>query len=635
MKQEEVRIPVRDGSWLAATLYLPDESAGPQPCLVEALPYRKDDLTSSYAPTYRSLCEDHDYAVARIDVRGTGSSPGDAVDEYQEAEQRDLPDAIAWLASQEWCDGQVGMWGTSYSGFNSLQIAMERPPALKAICAIFATDDRWTDDVHWRGGALRLVDLVDYCHYMTAMCVLPPVPAVWGDGWDDEWRHRIETNEPWVLTWLRENRHGPYWDHGSVRIGGATSGYERIECPVMVVAGWADGYRNNSFRTVAELARHGVPHRLLAGPWAHADPMTAMPGPRIDFDVELVAWFDHWLRGKGEHEDRCDVFVRESTRPEIDLDLHEGHWVTLPSVPPVNEATLDLSAPVTLAVSPEVGTAAWIDCAGHLPWGLSGDQRLDDERSLTWEVEPPPNAVVGHPVFRARLWATEPAASISVKLCDVFPDGTSALVSRGTLDLAYRDGVHGSGSPLVPGREVQVEVVLDACAYQWTPGNTLRVSVAGADWPNTVAPPGPVSMTLRTASVTLPFLDGEFPAPTFVPGAEHSSETTEGVGWSIHHDVLTRITSATTRIDSRYSTPYGGTAHELYLGEVSVDTRTFAQRAYANTVYDLSWPGIDVTVRSTMTVDVTPTTYDVSIWRQVVLDSESISERTWQESIPR
>ena len=220
MRVEEVRIPVRDGGHLAATLYLPDEEAGAQPCLLEALPYRKDDLTSSYAAGYRTLCEEYHYAVCRIDVRGTGSSPGDPLDEYQAAEQTDLPDAIAWLAEQEWCDGQVGMWGTSYSGFNSLQIACERPPALKAICAIFATDDRWTDDVHWRGGALRLVDLVDYDHYMTPMCVLPPVPAVWGEGWYDEWLRRLETCEPWVLTWLRENRHGPYWDHGSVRLGG-------------------------------------------------------------------------------------------------------------------------------------------------------------------------------------------------------------------------------------------------------------------------------------------------------------------------------------------------------------------------------------------------------------------------------
>ena len=160
----------------------PDPSAGPQPCLLEALPYRKDDLTSSYAESYEALRDHHGYAVCRLDLRGTGSSAGDATDEYPPAEQRDLVEVIAWLAAQEWCDGNVGMWGTSYSGFNSLQIACERPPALKAICAIYATDDRWTDDVHWRGGALRLVDLVDYCHYMTPMCVLPPVPAVWGDG---------------------------------------------------------------------------------------------------------------------------------------------------------------------------------------------------------------------------------------------------------------------------------------------------------------------------------------------------------------------------------------------------------------------------------------------------------------------
>ena len=179
---------------------------------------------------------------------------------------------------------------------------------------------------------------------------------------------RLETNEPWVLTWLRESRHGAYWDHGSVRLGGTTAGYERIEVPTMIVAGWADGYRNNTFRTVARLAAQGTPHRLLAGPWAHADPTTAMPGPRIDFDAELAGWFDHWLRGAGTHEDGCDVFVRTSTRPEPDLDLHEGYWLRLPSVIPhsVVEAPLSVvevrgapatSLETTLPVIADVGTS--------------------------------------------------------------------------------------------------------------------------------------------------------------------------------------------------------------------------------------------------------------------------------------
>ena len=82
--------------------------------------------------------------------------------------------------------------------------------------------------------------------------------------------------------------------------------------------------------------------------------------------------------------------------------------------------------------------------------------------------------VVGYPVARLRVSADRPAASLSVKLCDVFPDGTSALVTRGTLDLAFRDGVHGPPVPLEPGTAYDVEVVLDACAYEWSPGQVLR-----------------------------------------------------------------------------------------------------------------------------------------------------------------
>ena len=356
--EQEVRVEMADGVRLAATLYLPDPALGAQPCLLEALPYRKDDLTSSYAESYVALRDQHSYAVCRVDLRGTGSSEGDATDEYPEVEQSDLVEVIAWLAAQPWCDGNIGMWGTSYSGFNSLQIACERPPALKAVCAIYSSDDRWTDDVHWRGGALRLVDLVDYDHYMTPMCVLPPVPAVWGDAWREEWQRRLETNEPWVLTWLRENRDGPYWRHGSVRSDGEGNGYDRIDCAVMLVAGWADGYRNNTFRTVEALGSAGVPHRLLAGPWVHADPTTAYPGPRIDLDHEMVAWWDRWLRGKHEapHRDAVDVFVRTSTRPEAFLDQHEGRWLrdSWPS-PAVSPVTRSLEGPRTLVVAPDVG----------------------------------------------------------------------------------------------------------------------------------------------------------------------------------------------------------------------------------------------------------------------------------------
>ena len=398
--EESVRIAMADGVALAATLYLP-ESDRPQPCLLEALPYRKDDLTSSYAEGYRSLRDDHEYAVCRVDLRGTGSSGGEATDEYPAVERSDLCAVIAWLADQDWCDGNVGMFGTSYSGFNSLQVACERPPALKAICAIYASDDRWSDDVHWRGHALKLLDLVDYCHYMTAMNLLPPVPAEWGGtDWREEWHRRLDTQEPWVLTWLREHRDGPYWRAGSVRQGDGL-GLRAHRVP--------RDDRGRAGRTATATTPSG-PSRRCARP---AYRIGCSPGrgrtrtPRPRSPARGSTSTGRWSRGgtggcaapRPSTEDRLDVFVRTSTRPEPDLDMHEGYWASLehanvaPGDPEADISTTSdirmFDGPRTLAVEPDVGTAAWIDCAGHLPWGLSGDQREDDARSLTWDFEPP------------------------------------------------------------------------------------------------------------------------------------------------------------------------------------------------------------------------------------------------------
>jgi putative CocE/NonD family hydrolase len=161
-----VMIPMSDGVALAATLYIP-EGDQPVPALLEALPYRKDDILGVEGrPEYLRLRDDYDFAVCRVDVRGTGSSEGVAEDEYPEGETDDLCEVIAWLAAQHWCTGSVGMFGTSYSGFNALHTAARRPPALKAIMPIYASDDRYTDDVHYMGGCLRLLDLVDYPAYM-------------------------------------------------------------------------------------------------------------------------------------------------------------------------------------------------------------------------------------------------------------------------------------------------------------------------------------------------------------------------------------------------------------------------------------------------------------------------------------
>ena len=626
--QREVRLSMDDGVELAATLYLPDQAGGRQPCLLEALPYRKDDLTSSYAGDYIALRDQHSYAVCRVDLRGTGSSGGDAVDEYLAREQADLVAVIGWLAAQDWCDGNVGMWGTSYSGFNSLQVACERPPALKAICSIFASDDRWSDDVHYRGGARKLLDLVDYCHYMTALNALPPVPAVWGDGWRDEWRRRVETNEPWLLTWLSENADGPYWRQGSLR-----PGYDRIVCPVMLVAGWADGYRNVSFRTVAALREARVPHRLVAGPWAHTDPATGAPGPRVDLLREMVLWWDRWLRGadNGVDDELSSIFVRTSTRPAPDLELQEGYWVREEwPCPRVSAEVRPLEPRSPYPVRADVGVDAWIDCAGHLPWGQSGDLRDDDAVSVRWEWDAAGTVLLGHPVARLRLSTDVASSAVSVKICDVFADGTSALVTRGSLALG----------PLEAGRVHEVVLELDACAYAFDPGHRLRLSLAGTDWPNTVAPPGPATLTLHGGELALPVWTGPSPhaAPEMRPGAPESNESPDGVVWRVERDVLSRETACVVDHGATYDVPYDASSTERYRGRVSVDTETFAQRAESEVDLTVRWPGVVAVARSRLDVRIGPDAYDVALELEVREggpEGELIGERSWQRRLPR
>jgi uncharacterized protein len=175
---------------------------------------------------------------------------------------------------------------------------------------------------------------------------------------------------------------------------------------------------------------------------------------------------------------------------------------------------------------------------------------------------------------------------------------------------------------------------LDACAYSWAPGNRLRVSVAGADWPNTVAPPAPVVLTVHAGQLELPALPGEFPAPTFTAGAEHSSESAVDTTWEIRDDVLRRTTYARTHTVSDYATAYGGRAREDYLGEVSVDRRTHDQHAHAVTTFDLIWPEATLQVRSTMDVSITGAGIDVEIETVAARGGDVVSTRSWREQVP-
>ncbi len=656
---ERVAVPAADGTSLAARLHRPGGD-GPFATLLEALPYRMDDITSSYDDSYLRFALEGGFAVVRLDLRGTGSSGGTLVDEYTDLERDDLRATIEWIAEQPWSSGRVGMFGTSYSGFNSLHMAADGVPQLGAVVAMYATDDRYTDDVHYCGGVLRALDLIDYPLYMVAMNALPPVPSVWGDDWEAEWRRRVDESPPWLLQWLRHPLHDETWQRGSIRLGTDREGYDRISCPTMLIAGWADGYRNNTFRTVQRL---DVPWRLLAGPWVHKDPSTARPGPNVDSDREIMAFFDEHLRG-GEPSSahRAQVFVRRPTPPAPDLAHQNGTWHEFDEWPVpgwrmverrVTAVTDDEVTVDELDVRGDTGMYAWNSCGGGLPWGQPLDQRLDNAASITYDWHHHDEMMlVGNAAVSMRVRSSATVGHVSVKLCDVAPDGTSTLITRGMLDLTMAGcwpsdafGTPGrEPSPVVPGEWIDLRIGLEATTWTFLPERRLRLAIAGTDWPNCWPPSQPFVLGVDRGSVRveLPVVD-ELPALThvFMPGPGPSDDEADGVEWRYEHDVLGRE----SRVHSRYGGRHGGhdgiVIDDVYEGSLGISTTDLSRGwATGRSRFDLTLALSDGTTtvcsaESALHITSDHESFHVELTLSASRDGEPFARRTWTDTLAR
>ena len=154
-EQADMGIVLSDGCRLSARVWMPeDANQNPVPAILEFLPYRKRDGTTARDNLTHPYFAGHGYACLRVDMRGNGDSEGLMEDEYSEQELADACEVIGWIAAQPWLTGKVGMMGISWGGFNSLQVAALQPEALKAIITLCSTDDRYADDIHYKGGLL-------------------------------------------------------------------------------------------------------------------------------------------------------------------------------------------------------------------------------------------------------------------------------------------------------------------------------------------------------------------------------------------------------------------------------------------------------------------------------------------------
>ena len=452
---ESAFIPMPDGVNLAVQLWLPiDSGRRSAPVVLEYIPYRKRDRYRAYGEFWGPTLARRGIAYARLDTRGSGDSTGLLLDEYLPSEHQDAADAIAWLAAQPWCNGSVGMRGVSWGGFSTLQAAALAPPALKAIMPMSASDMRYTDDAHYIGGAFALTGL-KWATSMKVVMAGPPDPEITGEAWRAEWVKRLKATPPIAARWLSHQANDAYWRQGSVAVDiGA------IRCPVYVVGGLVDSYGNEIPRLLSSLQ---VPKKAVYGPWQHGYPTPATPGPGLDWAVEEVRWWRHWLLGEATgimDEPMVRVYMPDETAAQVSPGPIPGRWIAERSWPShrVTTRTWGLSHNALTDGPPRPETVSYVgksvvgldkvEWVPFAPTELPREQSRDDALSLIFDTAPLSESleILGAPSFHVRLSADRPVAKIAIRLCEVTSGGQSWLVTYGLLNLTRPRRARSPGS---------------------------------------------------------------------------------------------------------------------------------------------------------------------------------------------
>ncbi len=509
---ENFWIPMSDGVKLAARMWIPlDAEKKPVPAVLEYLPYRKRDGTIVRDALTHPYLAGHGYAAIRVDMRGNGDSEGVMLDEYTKQEQDDALEVIAWIARRKWCTGKIGMFGISWGGFNALQVAARKPPALKAIVTICSTDDRYEDDIHYKGGCL-LNENLGWAATMLAYSSRAPDPEIVGPKWRKMWMERLQAEPFLLINWLQHPHRDAYWKHGSV-----CENFSAIETPTLVVGGWNDAYSNAIPRLMKGLR---TTRKAIIGPWAHKYPHFAVPEPRIGFLQEMLRWWDQWLKDEATGVSRDPdyrVYVLDAEKPGTSISRLPGRWIadSLWGVGNTDVKKWYLTekgiagAPggeraFTISSRQTTGGDGGEYCIIWLGPEFPGDQAADDAQSITFDspVLKAAMDIVGQPEVEIEFSVDKPVASVAIRLNDVWPTGEVSRITYHLQNLCMRNS-RETPAALNPGQRYTMKIKLDDIAMRIPAGHKLRVSISTSYFPMMWPAPEPVTLTVYAGQSAL------------------------------------------------------------------------------------------------------------------------------------
>lgn len=513
-----VAVPMRDGVELVADVYLP-EGRGPFPALLHRVPYSREAGRIVDFSLDAQRCIKAGYAVVVQDVRGRFASGGTFTPFLDD--ENDGADSVAWVASQPWSSGRVGMAGGSYGGATQWAAARARPPQLAAIAPFVATNDcydRWI----YRNGVFEL----GFNLHWSLRNIAPPAAAREGRPLDALFQANDRTQElygrlpigdqpaladglaPYYGEWLAEPVPKGRW-------GTLTSAASApVDANVLSIGGWYDVFQPGTLAGYA--AGAGRARRLVMGPWAHGVFAGAFPERTFGIasdtaTVNLTAlqlrWYDRWVKGEenGAEDDApvrlfvmgADYWRDEQSWPPSDavtteLYLHSAGRARTSS----GDGTLDRSAPKDEPMdayeydpndpAPTVGGTTFLPglhiAANSGPRDQAPLAHRSDVLCYTTARFDAPLEVVGPVSLVLHISSSAPDADFVATVADVAPDGRALNVADGVARARYRDG-RTSPSLLREGNTYEIAIDLGGTAHVFRRGHRLRLQVTSGSFP--------------------------------------------------------------------------------------------------------------------------------------------------------
>ncbi|MGA3078475.1 MAG: CocE/NonD family hydrolase [Bryobacteraceae bacterium] len=487
-----VKIPMRDGIRLNATVFKPKAMPAPLPVVFTLTPYIADSYEDRASYFAR-----HGYVFALVDVRGRGNSEGGFEPFANEA--RDGYDIVEWLARQPWSNGKVAMWGGSYAGFDQWATLKEHPPHLATIvpaaAAAAAVDFPFSNGMF----TSYIVQWLTYTSGKTGN------PKQFGDStfWSEKFRERYTRNLPFreldrmvgntstvFQKWMDHPQPDDYWD----AMYPTPEQFAQIDIPILTITGYYDGDQTGALHYYRDHMRYGSPaargrHNLIVGPWDHAGTRTPnrdvgglkfgeaslldlnnlhrewydwtmKDGPKPAFLKQRVAWYavgpEEWKYAASLEAvaNRTRTLYLNSTDGQANDALHSG------TLGPEKPAALPAaSVPDRYVYDPLDLRPGALETAGNPnyltdqtePLNLFGDGLIYHSAPFAEDTE-----ISG--AVRLEVWIAMdvPDTDFEVNLYEILPNGGSVLLTGDAMRARYRDSTR-KPSPVESGQIVKYE----------------------------------------------------------------------------------------------------------------------------------------------------------------------------------